>query len=600
MKSIYAAIALDLILTSDTIRCNYMKSFFPYLKLIRPVWKALLVSILAGIVYGASTGAGLPTLIKYVYPKIFGEEKNLSLALMVGIGLAPILLSVTRSVACFVNGYYLSYCSQYILEKIRFLTFAKIQKLPIAYFKNRSPGDLITRVMGDTAILQTVLIEFSQEIIRQPATLLGTISAVVIICLQRTDVFFMLILTSVLPLTILPIRLVGRKLRNKARLMQDQSSIMTTRLAQNLAAVREIRAFGLENYELNRYQIACQEFMARVLKTIKYTLFLSPAIEVIAACGITLAFCYAWKKQIPPEDVVAILLALYLSYEPLKKLGRLHNRLKEASASLERIEEILHEPDQIIDPADPIILPDIKGEIVFKGVSFSYAEEKILDQIDIRLQAGKTYALVGPSGAGKSTFTQLIPRFYDVQDGQILLDGVDIKSLSLAQLRSQIAWVAQDPVLFHDTVYNNILVGNLHATAEEVEAAAQQAFADGFIAELENGYQTLLGENAARLSGGQRQRLAIARAFLRKAPILILDEATSALDTHSETYIQQALEKLFKGKTVLLIAHRFSSIRHADEILVFEAGKIVQKGKHEDLMQDQHGLYYSLYTAQKS
>ncbi len=574
-----------------------MKRFNPYLKFLKPVLGRLIISIIAGAIYGISTGFAIPKIIHYIYPKIFAEDSNPGTIMIVFVALLPIVIALTRSISCFVNGYFLSYCGQYILEQIRLLTFGKIQRLPIAYFQKKSPGDLITRVTNDTLVLQTVLTEFAQEILRQPATLMATLAAVATICLQRTDEVFLLILLAAIPLTILPVRIIGVKLRTKARAQQDQGSVMTTRLAQNLAAVREIRSFCLEAHEMKRYQIACNEYMSRVLKAVKYTLFLSPAIEVIAACGVCVALAYAWKEKIPAEDVIAILLALYLSYEPLKKLGRLHNRLKEGSASLDRIEEILHAEETVRSPETPQSLDQPKGEICFENVSFSYEKESVLDSVNVRLEAGKTYALVGPSGAGKSTFTQLISRFYDVTAGSILIDGKDLRSLKLEELRRNIALVPQDPILFNDTVYNNILVGNLEACEEEVHGAARLAFAEEFISSLDQAYNTELGENGARLSGGQKQRIAIARAFLKNAPILIMDEATSALDTHSEQVIQQALEKLIVGKTVILIAHRFSSIRHADEILVFNQGRIVEKGQHDALIA-QKGLYASLYTKQ--
>lgn len=576
-----------------------MNRFKPYLQFLRPVLGALIISILAGAVYGGSTGFLIPKIIHYGYPKVFGEGYNPSLGMIILIGMLMILISLVRSVSYFVNGYYLAYCGQHVLEQIRLLTFGKMQRLPISYFHHRSPGDLITRVTGDTLILQTVLTEFAQEVFRQPATLIATLAAVITVCLQRADVAFLIILLAAIPLTIVPVRIIGVKLRERARAQQDQGGIVATRLAQNLGAIREIRAFGLETHEMKRYGVACQEYLRRVLKSTKYTLFLSPAIEVIAAVGVCLAFGYAWHKSIPPEDVITILLALYLSYEPLKKLGRLHNRLKEASASLDRIEEIIHADETIHDPVTPLPFTHIQGEITFQNVSFAYDTEPVLNGVNLTLPAGKTYALVGPSGAGKSTFTQLIPRFYDVNTGAIFIDGKDIRSIKLSDLRQHIALVPQDPVLFNDTVYNNLLVGKLDATEEEVHAAARQAFAEEFILSLDQGYDTPLGENGVRLSGGQRQRLAIARAFLRQAPILIMDEATSALDTHSEAFIQQALEKLIHGRTVILIAHRFSSIRHADEVLVFDKGAITERGTHDTLMAKQ-GLYASLYTQQTS
>jgi subfamily B ATP-binding cassette protein MsbA len=558
----------------------------------------LIVAVIAGAIYGASTGFGIPKIIQHVYPYVFGGEVLASTSLAVLVAFLPLLVAMIRSGACFVNGYYLSYCGQFILEKIRFDTFSRLQTLPISYFRKHSLGDLIARLTNDTLVLQTVLTEFAQEVLRQPATLVATLVAVGTICLKRTDIFFLLIVLVAIPLTVFPVRYIGGRLRNKSRLLQDQGGVVASRLAQNLSAIQEIRAFGLEEYEKNRYAEACKLYMQRVLRTVAYGLFLSPAIEVIAAFGICGALYYAWTQKIPAEDLIAILLALYFSYEPLKKIGRLHNRLKEASASLDRLEEILHAPETIPEPQDPLPFCAFEGAITFENVSFAYQEAKVLNQINLKLSAKKTYALVGPSGAGKTTFTQLIHRFYDPSEGCIKIDGIDIKNMRIKDLRSQIALVPQMPVLFQDTIFNNILMGNLNASPEQVYEAARQAQAEDFILRLPEGYQTFLGENGAGLSGGQRQRLAIARAFLRQAPILILDEATSALDSESEHSIQLALEKLFENRTVLLIAHRFSSIRYADEILVFQQGQITERGTHATLMETQT-LYRKMFETQQ-
>lgn len=575
-----------------------MKAFWPYIQMLRPVLGRLIVAVIAGAIYGISTGFGIPKIIQYVYPYVFGSEEVASVSLVVLVAFLPLFMAGLRSVACFINGYYLSFCGQFVLEKIRFQTFSKLQRLPLSYFRTHSTGDLIARLTNDTLVLQTVLTEFAQEILRQPATLVATLVAVATICLKRTDVFFLLIVLAAIPLTVWPVRYIGVKLRNKSRQLQDQGSVITSRLAQNLGAPQEIRAFCLEAYEENRYAEACKVYMQRVLKTVAYGLFLSPAIEVIAACGICAALYYAWLQKIPAEDLLAILLALYLSYEPLKKIGRLHNRLKEASASLDRLEEILEAPETIQEAAVPIPHQVVKGEICFSNVDFAYGEELVLKNINLKLAPHKTYALVGPSGAGKTTFTQLLNRFYDPRNGEITIDGLPIHKMKLKDLRSQIAIVPQMPVLFQDTIYNNILMGRLDAQESEVYQAARQAQAEEFILSLPEGYQTILGENGSGLSGGQRQRLAIARAFLRQAPLLILDEATSALDAESEHQVQLALERLFAGRTVLLIAHRFSSIRYADEILVFQRGEIVERGTHTELMAS-GTLYKKMFETQQ-
>jgi ATP-binding cassette, subfamily B, bacterial MsbA len=290
---------------------------------------------------------------------------------------------------------------------------------------------------------------------------------------------------------------------------------------------------------------------------------------------------------------------LYMSYDPIKKMGALNNEMKRGLSSLERLEAVLNAPLEITDPARPTCVDRLQGDIGFRDVCFSYkAGEPVLRDVTVTIPAGTVCALVGPSGAGKSTFANLVPRFYEVTDGGVTIDGIDLRAMRVADLRRNIALVSQDPVLFNDTIYNNLLLGRVDATRDEVEQAAKDAFAHDFILSQPNGYDTIVGERGGKLSGGQKQRIAIARAFLRNAPILILDEATSALDSESEAFIQRALHKLVADKTVLIIAHRFSTIRDASMILVFEEGRVVASGPHAQLYSS-NPLYKALYDRQQ-
>ena len=299
----------------------------------------------------------------------------------------------------------------------------------------------------------------------------------------------------------------------------------------------------------------------------------------------------------PPEIIASILTALYMCYEPVKKLGAVSNIIRRAEASLDRLEYILDSEDKVPESENPLSLPDVRGQIRFEGVHFSYGEEAVLRAIDTEIAAGEVVALVGPSGAGKSTFANLVPRFYDTDEGAVLIDGIDVRKILKSDLRAQIALVSQEAILFSDTIANNIGIGRPEATIEDIKKATRMANANDFIESLDNGYETEVGERGSRLSGGQRQRISIARAFLKDAPIIILDEPTSALDAESEHQIQNALEKLSKGRTVLIIAHRFSTIQHADRILVFDAGQIVAQGTHKELYPSNE-LYRSLYDKQ--
>jgi subfamily B ATP-binding cassette protein MsbA len=336
------------------------------------------------------------------------------------------------------------------------------------------------------------------------------------------------------------------------------------------------------------------------MKVVKYAQALAPAIEIISSIGMSITFVYAYRIRIPLESFLAIIAALVVSYDPIKKLGALSNEIRRGEVSLERLEEVLNEPLGISDPENPVPVNRLNGDVAFRDVTFSYKTgEPVLRDVSIRIPTGTVCALVGPSGAGKSTFASLVPRFHDVDSGRVSIDDIDVRDMRLADLRRNIAIVSQDPVLFNDTIYNNLLYGRLDATREEVERAARDAFAHDFILSLPNGYETLAGERGSSLSGGQKQRIALARAFLRQAPLLILDEATSALDSESEAYVQKALKKLMSGKTVLIIAHRFSTIRDASMILVFQESRIVAHGSHHALYES-NPLYKALYDRQQS
>jgi subfamily B ATP-binding cassette protein MsbA len=361
--------------------------------------------------------------------------------------------------------------------------------------------------------------------------------------------------------------------------------------------VREIRAYNLEDREISRFGEACHKFFKLSLKTVKYDKALSPMIELVSAFAIVFALHAAVVKNLSPEGMAAILTALYMCYEPIKKLGGVSNTIRKAEASLDRLEYVLQTEDTVPENSNPVKTRDLKGRIEFDHVTFSYKEKVALKDIQIDIEPGEVIALVGPSGAGKSTFANLVPRFYDALKGSVRVDGINVKDFKKCDLRSQIALVSQDAILFNESIAHNIGIGCEGAGEEAIRIAADMANAGDFIEKLDGGYEYIVGERGNRLSGGQRQRISIARAFLKDAPIIILDEPTSALDAESEHAIQAALETLSKGRTVLIIAHRFSTIQHADRILVFDAGEIAASGTHQELYASQP-LYKSLYDKQ--
>jgi subfamily B ATP-binding cassette protein MsbA len=578
-----------------------MRRFLPYLKFLKAVRKPLIGAIACGLIYGVANGAGLPLMAKEIFPRIFGEQAEILETwevVLVALWLPGVFL--IRGIAGYLNAYLIQYAGVRVLEALRVEYFDKLQRLPLAFFSRGSTGDLIARGLGDTAQLQNTLIVISNEIIKQPATLIGAIGYLTYLAFTERGAALVLLTLAIIPITVFPIRYVGRKLVDKARVLQSQAGALTDRFAENLSARREVRAFGLERFEVERFRHQSHSMLRAQMKVAKYSLSLAPVIEIISSIGIAITFVYAYRIRLPLDSFLAIIAALVVCYDPVKKLGALSNEIRRGEASLQRLEEVLNEPVVIQDPEHPVHVARLKGALTFDDVTFGYVpEEPALREVSASIPASTVCALVGPSGAGKSTFASLVPRFYDVDAGAVRIDGIDVRDMRLADLRRNIAIVSQDPILFNDTIYNNLLFGRPDATREEVEHAAKAAFAHDFILSLPNGYETLAGERGTQLSGGQKQRIALARAFLRQAPILILDEATSALDSESEAYIQRALKELMVGKTVLIIAHRFSTIRDASTILVFQDARIVAQGSHDSLYES-NALYKSLYDRQRT
>jgi subfamily B ATP-binding cassette protein MsbA len=573
-----------------------LKRFRPYFAHLKEVRVKFVIGLLAGIIAAAASGAGLPFVIKVLVPLVTSENAPEGWAL-VGILLSIPVVFLFRAGGTYLNEYLMAHSGMHVLEKVRLKVFRKIQSLPLAFFQKNQTGDLMIRVMGDTQTLQTAIITSINSLIRQPATLFFAIAFLIGLAIHSEEIFFLLIALVSVPCCVFPIRLIGRKILKKATLAQQEAGRVNSVLNENLGATREVRAYNLQERENARFEKACSAFFKYNLKTVKYDKALTPMIELVTALVIPIAFYVTIVKDVKAEDIAAILTALYMCYEPVKKLGKVSNVLRKAEASLNRLEYILHSEDTVPEAANPTPLPRLRGEIEFSGVRFAYADEAVLKNINAHIGAGESVALVGPSGAGKSTFANLVPRFYDVLEGRISIDGYDIRTVGKADLRRQVALVSQEAVLFGESVADNIRVGNPAATDEEVRAASKMAQAHDFIESLEHGYDTQVGERGSRLSGGQRQRISIARAFLKDAPIIILDEPTSALDAESEHQIQIALEELSRGRTVIIIAHRFSTIQHADRILVFDAGEIIASGNHAELYKT-NPLYQSLYNKQ--
>lgn len=574
----------------------FIKRFGPYISHLKPVRVQFAFGLLCGIVAAAASGAGLPFVIKYLVPLITSDQAPTGAQLFIILASVPAVFAL-RAGGSFLNAYYMAYAGMYVLEQLRLMVFEKIQFLPLSFFNKNNIGDLMSRVLGDTSALQSAIVSVVNSLIKEPATLISAIGFLVYLSIAQNEAVFMLIALATVPACVFPIRMIGKRIFKKAGQVQLQAGELNNILNENLSAVREVRAYNLETREISRFSSACKEFFKFTLKTVKYDKLLTPLIELVSALAIVFALYVAVTKDVSPEIIASILTALYMCYEPVKKLGSVSNTIRKAEASLDRLEYVLHSEDKVPEADQPLNIPQVNGQIRFEAVNFSYDDEVVLKSIDTEIAAGEVIALVGPSGAGKSTFANLVPRFYDAVSGIVRIDGVDVREVLKADLRAQIALVSQEALLFSDSIANNIRIGKPDATLEEIKTAAKMANAHDFIQALEEGYDTPVGERGSRLSGGQRQRISIARAFLKDAPIIILDEPTSALDAESEYQIQAALEKLSKGRTVLIIAHRFSTIQHADRILVFNAGRIVASGSHNELYPSNE-LYRSLYEKQ--
>ncbi len=576
-----------------------LSRFRPYFHHLRPLRSYALLALACMALYAAASGFGLPYLIPKVFGPVFDGPRNRPLADIALLTLLVPGVFLVRGLAGYASSWLFQFIGTRVLEAIRLDYFRKLQALPLAFLQRHPAGELASRGLADAQQVQYAVTLAASDGIKHPLTLLAACSYVVWAAMQAEGVVLAIVCLMLVPLSIFPVRFVARKVLRRAHQAQTQLGALSAQLNENLSAAREVRAFGLEERATDRFADTGRQLFSAQLKIAKYSLGLNPAIEVLSALGIAVTLLYSYHAGLKFDVLMGVLVALYQCYEPIKKLGYLNSELKRGTASLDRLEAILHEPVGLADAPDAQPAEKLRGDLAFEKVSFSYGDHAALREVTVRLPAGTVCALVGPSGAGKTTFANLVPRLYEPGAGHVLVDGRDIRTLRLADLRRHIAIVSQEPVLFNDTIYNNLLLGRPAATRAEVEAAARAAHADEFIRTLPQGYDTEVGERGSQLSGGQKQRIALARAFLRDAPILILDEATSALDSDSEAAIQDALKHLMADKTVLIIAHRFSTIRDATRILVFDAGRIVAEGDHASLYAA-NPLYRSLYDRQQA
>ena len=507
-----------------------------------------------------------------------------------------LIISITRGVAYFFQFYCMGMLGQRVVADLRLSLEGKLLALPPAFFARSASGDLLSRFSNDVGALEFAVTYGLAAYLRdgmQVLVLLGVSIAL--------DWRLALLAFVAVPLTVVPIVRFAKKLKTIAARGQAQIGTLYTLLHEALQGVRIVQSFGMERYEADKFRAEQDRFLGTMRKSFFVRAIFTPTLELMAAVGIAATVVFAARAvsqgQLQPDRVISFLATIVLLYTPLKSLGGTGQGVTQGMAGARRLWEVLDEP--VTPVSGPRELPRFAEAVRFEGVSFRYRKDGplVLRDVDLSLNRGEVVALVGPSGGGKTTLLNLLPRFADPSAGRILLDGVDLREATLASLRAQIALVAQETFLFNDTVRANIAYGLPDVPPDRLHAAAQAARADGFIRELPQGYDTVVGERGVTLSGGQRQRLAIARALLKDAPILLLDEATSALDTESEREVQRALDRLMEKRTCLVIAHRLSTIRHATRIAVLSQGGVVELGTHDELLA-RRGEYARLYQLQ--
>lgn len=565
----------------------------------------LVTALFFGLVYAAASALGLPFLVGKILPAAFGNEVERAKPLVVfpaWIGWAPwrlppgrelfvavVFLPVVfifRGTSQYLANFLVNLAGLRVVESVRAAVFARLQRMHLGFFGQIPTGDLMQRLTGDVQSVRLVLVDISNDVIIQPFTLIGATAVALWTCLSMPGGAWFLLCLTVVPLSVFLVRAMGLSLQARSRRARVSTATLNNIVVENLQSPREVRAYGMEAREEARFAVASRESLRLQGKMARYDKALSPLLEIVAACGIAFAIWVGADMGLKLDGLLTLITALYIAYEPVKKLGRVNNLMNMAEAGLRRLADVLEAPIEVADAPDALPLGRVRGELALDRVTFAYGEEAVLRDLTLRIPAGQSVALVGPSGAGKSTFVNLVPRFFDPQQGTLSVDGHDVRAVRQADLRANIALVSQEPVLFNESILENIRIGRPTASDAEVREAARLAGALEFIEAMPEGFASPVGERGSRLSGGQRQRVSIARAFLKDAPILILDEATSALDTETERAIQSSLVTLMKGRTTLIVAHRFSTIRDVDRVLVFDAGRIVADGTRERVYQD--------------
>ncbi|HWM93025.1 MAG TPA: ABC transporter ATP-binding protein [Thermoanaerobaculia bacterium] len=507
-----------------------------------------------------------------------------------------VLVFLLRSLADFVSGYAFQHIGLGVTTDIRNDLYKYILDQSSRFHAEHPSGELVARVINDVALMQSAVSNRLLDLFQQSITLVFLLAL-----LLSTHLRLALIALVVAPVLVYPIVRFGKGMRRTSHRSQERMADLASLMAEGIRGNRVVKAFGMEEFELTKFREATRRHLRVNLWAQMLAHASGPVVESLAVLGAAGLLIYAGRAiragELSAPELIQFLTTLLMLYDPIRKLNKVNLILQEATAAGQRVARLTSVPNDIVERPDAVEVDTVREGIAYERVSFAYEDRMVLHDLTLPIRAGEIVALVGSSGAGKSTLVNLLPRFFDPDAGRVAIDGTDIRDLKVQSLRALIGIVTQETVLFNDSIRNNIAYGRSDLPLERVREAAAAAYADEFIMELPNGYDTVIGESGVRLSGGQRQRLAIARALLKNAPILILDEATSHLDTHSEALVQKALSNLMQGRTTLVIAHRLSTVMRADRIVVMEGGRIVEEGNHGELMA-LGGTYRRLYDLQ--